>query len=95
MAAKLFRRNHWVPVPEASNLTYLNRQLLAACHRDEGRWIIGRSQSIGAALLSSADWALNTREVFRQSALEAESDKHESAVPESPGFHRSYKGGIA
>src|SRR6185312_5979180 len=46
-----FRRNHWVPVPEASNLTDLNQQLLAACHRDEERWISGRNQSIGAALL--------------------------------------------
>jgi transposase len=46
-----FRRNHWVPVPEASDLTDLNQQLLAACHRDEGRWISGRDQSIGAALL--------------------------------------------
>jgi len=49
--AGYFRRNHWVPVPEASDLTDLNRQLLAACHRDEGRWISGRNQSIGAALL--------------------------------------------
>ena len=40
-----------MPVPEASDLTDLNRQLLAACHRDEGRWINGRNQSIGAALL--------------------------------------------
>ena len=33
------------------SLTDLNQQLLAACHRDEGRWISGRNQSIGAALL--------------------------------------------
>src|SRR3954451_23344847 len=49
--AGYFRRNHWVPVPKASDLTDLNQQLLAACHRDEGRWISGRDQSIGAALL--------------------------------------------
>jgi len=49
--AGYFRRNHSVPVPEASDLTDLNRQLLAACHRDEGRWMSGRNQSIGAALL--------------------------------------------
>ena len=30
--AGYFRRNHWVPVPQAVNIAELNRQLLAACH---------------------------------------------------------------
>src|SRR3954462_10054464 len=57
--AGYFRRNHWVPVPEASDLTDLNRQLLAACHRDEGRRISGRNQSIGAALLVEREHLLS------------------------------------
>jgi len=47
-----FRRNHWVPIPQAADLADLNAQLLAACHQDEGRILAGRSQSIGAALLT-------------------------------------------
>jgi transposase len=46
-----FRRNHWVPVPQATDLAALNVQLLAACRRDEARTIAGRDQSVGAALL--------------------------------------------
>lgn len=46
-----FRRNHWVPVPQAIDVAGLNRQLLAGCHADEQRTITGREQSIGAALL--------------------------------------------
>ena len=49
--AGYFRRNHWVPVPQARDLAELNRQLLQGCHDDEQRWIAGRDQSIGAALL--------------------------------------------
>jgi len=46
-----FRRNHWVPVPEAEDLAALNRQLLAGCHDDEQRTITGSAQSVGAALV--------------------------------------------
>lgn len=46
-----FRRNHWVPVPQAVDLAALNVQLLAACRADEARTLAGRSQSVGAALL--------------------------------------------
>ncbi len=46
-----FRRNHWVPVPQARDLADLNLQLLAACHANEGRTLAGRAQTIGAALL--------------------------------------------
>src|SRR5271169_1681720 len=49
--AGYFRRNHWVPVPQAVDLVDLNRQLAVACRQDEQRTISGRSQSIGAALL--------------------------------------------
>src|SRR4029434_8640944 len=30
-----FRRNHWVPVPQALDIADLNRQLLASCREDE------------------------------------------------------------
>jgi transposase len=53
-----FRRNHWVPVPVASDLDNLNAQLLAACQRDEHRVIAGREHSIGAAILMERDHLL-------------------------------------
>ena len=40
-----------MPVPEAVDLADLNRQLLDGCRQDEQRWIAGREQSVGAALL--------------------------------------------
>lgn len=46
-----FRRNHWVPVPQAADLDTFNAQLLADCRQDEARTIAGRTQSVGAALL--------------------------------------------
>jgi transposase len=49
--AGYFRRNHWVPVPQAVDIAGLNRQLLVSCHHDENRMIAGRTQSIGTALL--------------------------------------------
>jgi transposase len=45
-----FRRNHWVPVPQAWDLEDLNEQLLAACQADEGRLIAGHPQPVGAAM---------------------------------------------
>jgi transposase len=44
-----FRRNHWVPVPKASDLEDLNGQLLNACREDEQRQIGGHPESVGAA----------------------------------------------
>jgi transposase len=49
--AGYFRRNHWVPVPQAVELADLNRQLAMACRQDEQRTISGRSQTVGAAQL--------------------------------------------
>ena len=46
-----FRRNHWVPVPQAVDIADLNRQLLASCREDEHRTIAGRTQSVGAGLV--------------------------------------------
>ncbi len=47
-----FRRNHWVPVPQARDLDDLNAHLLRACQRDEGRMLAGRTESMGAAMLT-------------------------------------------
>jgi hypothetical protein len=46
-----FRRNHWVPLPQAADLDALNTQLLTACRQDEARTLAGRTQSVGAALV--------------------------------------------
>jgi len=44
-----FRRNHWVPVPEAEDLDDLNEQLLAGCRADHARLIDGRTHTVGEA----------------------------------------------
>ncbi|HZU77627.1 MAG TPA: IS21 family transposase [Dehalococcoidia bacterium] len=46
-----FRRNHWVPIPQAQNLADLNAQLLAACRADEARVPAGHAQAVGTALV--------------------------------------------
>jgi transposase len=53
-----FRRNHWVPVPKATDITELNRQLIAACRGDEQRRIEGRELTVGAAVLVERDHLL-------------------------------------
>jgi transposase len=50
-----FRRNHWVPVPQARDLDELNALLLASCREEEGRTITGRPQTVGAALQVERD----------------------------------------
>src|SRR6202012_877956 len=40
--AGYFRRNHWVPVPEAADIAERNRQLVMACQQEECRFIAGR-----------------------------------------------------
>jgi transposase len=44
--AGYFRRNHWVPVPEAADIADRNRQLLEDCQQDEHRLIGGREHNI-------------------------------------------------
>jgi hypothetical protein len=53
-----FRRNHFVPVPRARDLTDLNEQLLAGCGEDEGRILEGRERTVGAAMLLERDHLL-------------------------------------
>jgi transposase len=45
-----FRRNHWVPVPQARDLEELNEKLLAACYEDEQRKIGDREMTVGQAV---------------------------------------------
>jgi len=53
-----FRRNHWVPVPQAKDLEDLNEQLLAACYDDERRKIAGREMTVGQAVLAEREHLL-------------------------------------
>src|ERR1700720_4267590 len=53
-----FRRNHWVPLPQARDLEDLNAQLLAACREDERRQIAGRHQTVGAAMIAEREHRL-------------------------------------
>jgi len=53
-----FRRNHWVPVPQARDLEELNRQLLAGCEADQQRTISGREQNIGTAMQAEQEHLL-------------------------------------
>jgi transposase len=48
--AGYFRRNHWVPIPQANDLEELNRQLMAACQQDQQRRIGDRAQNVGAGM---------------------------------------------
>ena len=50
-----FRRNHWVPVPQAKDLETLNEALLAGCRADEKRQIAGRTQSVGEGMQMERD----------------------------------------
>jgi len=53
-----FRRNHWVPVPVASDLAELNAKLLADCRHDESRILSGRMESVGTLLLAEKEHLL-------------------------------------
>jgi transposase len=46
-----FRRNHWVPLPEARDLEELNVYLEQCCKQDQRRILDGRTETVGAAML--------------------------------------------
>jgi hypothetical protein len=56
--AGYFRRNHWVPLPNARDLTELNALLLAACREDERRQIAGHSERVGVAMAGEREYLL-------------------------------------
>lgn len=45
-----FRRNHWLPVPEAADLAALNAALLVGCRQDEERVPDGHGQAVGVGM---------------------------------------------
>jgi hypothetical protein len=47
-----FRRNHWVPLPEARDLGDLNAYLERCCQQDQQRILHGRTETVGAAMLN-------------------------------------------
>lgn len=53
-----FRRNHWVPVPVASDLALLNRKLLGDCRADESRILAGQAECVGKKLLAEKEHLL-------------------------------------
>ena len=56
--AGYFRRNHWVPVPQAEDIAALNRQLVEASREDERRLIAGREQTVGSGLVTEREHLL-------------------------------------
>lgn len=46
-----FRRNHWVPLPEAHDLDELNAYLERCCREDQSRVLAGRTETVGGAML--------------------------------------------
>jgi len=48
--AGYFRRNHWVPIPQAKDFETLNQQLLTACQQDQQRQIGDRAQNVGVGM---------------------------------------------
>lgn len=53
-----FRRNHFVPVPQVKSFEELNAYLQAESRKDEQRVMHGRSERIGAAMLSEREHLL-------------------------------------
>jgi len=53
-----FRRNHWVPLPEAGSLDELNAYLEQCCRDDQNRILAGRSETVGAAMLTEQAYLL-------------------------------------
>jgi transposase len=56
--AGYFRRNHWVPVPQAKDLEELNQQLLLGCQQDQQRQIGDRTQTVGAGMTTEREHLL-------------------------------------
>ena len=53
-----FRRNHWVPVPQARDLDEINVQLLDACRLEEQRRIGERSEVVGEGTRVERDYLM-------------------------------------
>jgi transposase len=53
-----FRRNHWVPVPQARDLDEINVQLREACRLEEQRRIGERSEVVGEGMRVERDYLM-------------------------------------
>lgn len=53
-----FRRNHWVPLPEARDLEELNAYLERCCQQDQRRLLDGRTETVGTAMLNEQPYLL-------------------------------------
>jgi transposase len=53
-----FRRNHWVPLPEACDLEELNTYLENCCRQDQRRVLDGRTETVGTAMLHEQPYLL-------------------------------------
>jgi len=63
--AGYFRRNHWVPVPQARDLDHINDQLMEGCRADERRQIGERTEAVGEGMRIERDHLIAlTGEVF-------------------------------
>ena len=47
-----FRRNHWMPLPEARDLEELNAYLEKCCREDQRRVLAGHTETVGTAMLN-------------------------------------------
>jgi transposase len=56
--AGYFRRNHWVPVPQARDFEELNERLLKACQQDQQRQIGAEDESVGAKMTQEREHLL-------------------------------------
>src|SRR5664280_708890 len=73
-----FRRNHWVPLPEARDLEELNVYLQQCCQQDQRRILDGRTETVGTAMLHEQPYLI---------PLAAESfDLTESSFPTVDGL---------
>ena len=73
-----FRRNHWVPLPEARDLEDLNAYLEQCCKQDQRRILDGRTETVGTAMLHEQPYLI---------PLAAESfDLSESSFPTVDGL---------
>lgn len=53
-----YRRNHLVPVPQVRDLEALNQHLSVECREDQSRVIAGRTQTVGAGMLTEREHLL-------------------------------------
>lgn len=64
-----FRRNHFVPLLQVTNLIDLNERLLSACYQDQQRIIGQRQQAVGTLMLIEQPHLRLLKEMFEISEI--------------------------